>query len=100
MTTVCVSYYRWQRQGRHCAKVKVIFSLVWRKYLNINQYYGGFLRYGLIAIMNSAAVKLQDLKDIFTALGRDIGVEIRVQAKTFTAMHVSTYCLCSRLKIS
>ena len=35
----------------------------------------------LIADMTGAAVKLQDLKDIFTALGRDIGVEIRVQSE-------------------
>ena len=42
----------------------------------------------LIADMTGAAVKLQDLKDIFTALGRDIGVEIRVQSEEiFTAMH-------------
>ena len=41
----------------------------------------------LIADMTGAAVKLQDLKDIFTALGRDIGVEIRVQSEEiFTAM--------------
>ena len=42
----------------------------------------------LIADLTGAAVKLQDLKDIFSALGRDIGVEIRVQSEEiFTAMH-------------
>ena len=46
------------------------------------------MRIVLIADMTGAAVKLQDLKDIFTALGRDIGVEIRVQSEEiFTAMH-------------
>ena len=48
----------------------------------------GFFNMVLIADMTGAAVKLQDLKDIFTALGRDIGVEIRVQSEEiFTAMH-------------
>ena len=48
----------------------------------------GFFNMVMIADMTGAAVKLQDLKDIFTALGRDIGVEIRVQSEEiFTAMH-------------
>ena len=57
--------------------------------LNINQnIMEGFFNMVLIADMTGAAVKLQDLKDIFTALGRDIGVEIRVQSEEiFTAMH-------------
>ena len=53
-----------------------------------SKYYGGVLQYGFDSDMTGAAVKLQDLKDIFTALGRDIGVEIRVQSEEiFTAMH-------------
>ena len=57
--------------------------------VNINQnIMEGFFNMVLIADMTGAAVKLQDLKDIFTALGRDIGVEIRVQSEEiFTAMH-------------
>ena len=64
------------------AKVSNILAEHGVNILNINQ------NMVLIADMTGAAVKLQDLKDIFTALGRDIGVEIRVQSEEiFTAMH-------------
>ena len=66
------------------AKVSNILAEHGVNILNINQN----IMEGLIADMTGAAVKLQDLKDIFTALGRDIGVEIRVQSEEiFTAMH-------------
>ena len=66
------------------AKVSNILAEHGVNILNINQnIMEGFFNMVLIA-----AVKLQDLKDIFTALGRDIGVEIRVQSEEiFTAMH-------------
>ena len=71
------------------AKVSNILAEHGVNILNINQnIMEGFFNMVLIADMTGAAVKLQDLKDIFTALGRDIGVEIRVQSEEiFTAMH-------------
>ena len=70
------------------AKVSNILAEHGVNILNINQnIMEGFFNMVLIADM-TGAVKLQDLKDIFTALGRDIGVEIRVQSEEiFTAMH-------------
>ena len=42
----------------------------------------------LIANMEKADLQLDKLKDVFTALGNEIGVEIRVQSEEiFTAMH-------------
>ena len=71
------------------AKVSNILAEHGVNILNINQnIMEGFFNMVLIADMTGAAVKLQDLKDIFTALGRDIGVENRVQSEEiFTAMH-------------
>ena len=68
------------------AKVSNILAEHGVNILNINQnIMEGFFNMVLIADMTGAAVKLQDL---FTALGRDIGVEIRVQSEEiFTAMH-------------
>ena len=38
--------------------------------------------------MEKADLQLDKLKDVFTALGNEIGVEIRVQSEEiFTAMH-------------
>ena len=45
-------------------------------------------RVGIIANMEKADLQLDKLKDVFTALGNEIGVEIRVQSEEiFTAMH-------------
>ena len=57
--------------------------------LNINQnIMDGFFNMVLIANMEKADLQLDKLKDVFTALGNEIGVEIRVQSEEiFTAMH-------------
>ncbi len=57
--------------------------------LNINQnIMNGFFNMVLIANMEKADLQLDKLKDVFTALGNEIGVEIRVQSEEiFTAMH-------------
>lgn len=48
----------------------------------------GFFNMVLIANMEKADLQLDKLKDVFTALGNEIGVEIRVQSEEiFTAMH-------------
>ena len=47
-----------------------------------------FLTWYFIANMEKADLQLDKLKDVFTALGNEIGVEIRVQSEEiFTAMH-------------
>ena len=70
------------------AKVSNILAEHGVNILNINQnIMEGFFNMVFIVDITCAAVKLQDLKDIFTALGRDSGVEIRVQSEgIFTAM--------------
>lgn len=57
--------------------------------LNINQnILEGFFNMVLIAEMTSANISLKELKDLATALGTEIGVDIRVQHEDiFTAMH-------------
>lgn len=57
--------------------------------LNINQnIMEGFFNMVLIADMEKSDVQLHELKDIFSVLGEEIGVEIRVQSEEiFTAMH-------------
>lgn len=57
--------------------------------LSINQnIMDGFFNMVLIADMSESRVKFQDIKTIFTELGNEIGVEIRVQSEEiFTAMH-------------
>lgn len=71
------------------AKVSNILAEHGVNILNINQnIMEGFFNMVLIADMEGAVVKLQSLQDIFTALGEEIGVEIRVQSEEiFTAMH-------------
>lgn len=57
--------------------------------LNINQnILEGFFNMVLIADMAHANISLKELKDLATALGNEIGVDIRVQHEDiFTAMH-------------
>ncbi|WP_432643288.1 ACT domain-containing protein [Acidaminococcus sp.] len=57
--------------------------------LNINQNIdNGFFNMVLIGDLDNAKVSVQDLKEKAAALGRNLGVEIRVQSEEiFTAMH-------------
>ena len=57
--------------------------------LNINQnILEGFFNMVLIADMSAADVSLKELKEMATAIGTEIGVDIRVQhEEIFTAMH-------------
>jgi len=57
--------------------------------ININQnIMDGFFNMVLIADMADASISLQDLKTKATALGEELGVEIRVQSEEiFSAMH-------------
>ena len=57
--------------------------------LNINQnILDGFFNMVVVADMGTANVSLQELKNLATALGKKIGVDIRVQHEDiFTAMH-------------
>lgn len=57
--------------------------------ININQnIMQGFFNMVLIADMTGAGVTLAQARDAMSALGRDIGVEIRLQSEEiFTAMH-------------
>ncbi|NCD07898.1 MAG: ACT domain-containing protein [Negativicutes bacterium] len=57
--------------------------------LNINQnILEGFFNMVLIADMSAANVSLKELKEMATAIGNEIGVDIRVQhEEIFTAMH-------------
>lgn len=57
--------------------------------LNINQnILEGFFNMVLIADMAAADVSLKELKEMATAIGKEIGVDIRVQhEEIFTAMH-------------
>ena len=57
--------------------------------LNINQNIDdGFFNMVLICDLDNAAVSVEALKEKATALGKELGVEIRVQSEQiFTAMH-------------
>lgn len=57
--------------------------------LNINQnILEGFFNMVVVADMSTAGISLQELKKLATALGKKIGVDIRVQHEDiFTAMH-------------
>ncbi|WP_302157882.1 ACT domain-containing protein [uncultured Acidaminococcus sp.] len=57
--------------------------------LNINQNIDdGFFNMVLIGDLDNAKVSVEDLKEKATALGKELGVEIRVQSEQiFTAMH-------------
>ena len=57
--------------------------------LNINQNIDdGFFNMVLIGDLDNAQVSAEDLKEKATALGKELGLEIRVQSeKIFTAMH-------------
>ena len=57
--------------------------------LNINQNIDdGFFNMVLIGDLDNAKVSVEDLKEKATALGKELGLEIRVQSEQiFTAMH-------------
>ena len=57
--------------------------------MNINQNIdNGFFNMVLIGDLDNAKVSVQDLKEKASALGRSLGLEIRVQSEEiFTAMH-------------
>ncbi|MDO5598031.1 MULTISPECIES: ACT domain-containing protein [Acidaminococcus] len=57
--------------------------------LNINQNIdNGFFNMVLIGDLDNAKVSVQDLKEKASALGRSLGLEVRVQSEEiFTAMH-------------
>ena len=57
--------------------------------ININQnIMQGFFNMVLIADMTNANLTLKEAQEKFTALGKEIGVEIRMQSEQiFTAMH-------------
>ncbi len=57
--------------------------------ININQnIMDGFFNMVLIADMADASISLQELRTKATALGEELGVEIRVQSEDiFSAMH-------------
>ncbi|HIU64223.1 MAG TPA: ACT domain-containing protein [Candidatus Avacidaminococcus intestinavium] len=57
--------------------------------LNINQnIVEGFFNMVLIADMSKSEISLVELKDFATAMGKELGVEIRVQHEDiFAAMH-------------
>ena len=57
--------------------------------LNINQNIDdGFFNMVLIGDLDNAKVSVETLKEKATALGKELGVEIRVQSEQiFTAMH-------------
>ena len=57
--------------------------------LNINQNItDNFFNMVLIGDMNKASISVEELKDKASALGKELGLEIRVQSEEiFTAMH-------------
>lgn len=57
--------------------------------LNINQNIDdGFFNMVLIGDLDNAQVSVEDLKEKATALGKELGLEIRVQSEQiFTVMH-------------
>lgn len=71
------------------AKVANVLAANRVNVLNINQnIMDGFFNMVLIADMTDAKMDIKTLKERFTALAEEIGVEIRVQSEDiFTAMH-------------
>ena len=71
------------------AKVSSVLAEHGVNILNINQnILEGFFNMVLIADMSSADVSLKDLQEMAVQIGREIGVEIKVQHEDiFTAMH-------------
>ena len=71
------------------AKVSCLLAAHGVNILNINQnILEGFFNMVLIADMSGSDISLKNLKDLATELGREIGVDIRVQhEEIFTAMH-------------
>ena len=71
------------------AKVSATLADCNMNIININQnIMQDFFNMVLIADMSKANVTLKEAKDKFTALGEEIGVEIRLQSEEiFTAMH-------------
>lgn len=71
------------------AKVTNVLAANRVNVLNINQnIMDGFFNMVLIADMTDAKMDIKTLKERFTVLAEEIGVEIRVQSEDiFTAMH-------------
>ena len=71
------------------AKVSSLLAEHGVNILNINQnILEGFFNMVLIADMSSADVSLKDLQEMAVQIGKEIGVEIKVQHEDiFTAMH-------------
>lgn len=71
------------------AKVSATLAECNMNIININQnIMQDFFNMVLIADMSKANVTLKEAKDRFTALGEEIGVEVRLQSEEiFTAMH-------------
>ena len=71
------------------AKVSSLLAEHGVNILNINQnILEGFFNMVLIADMSSADVSLKDLQKMAVEIGKEIGVEIKVQHEDiFTAMH-------------
>ena len=71
------------------AKVSNLFAEHGVNILNINQnILEGFFNMVLIADMAAADVSLKDLQEMAAQIGKEIGVEIKVQhEEIFTAMH-------------
>lgn len=71
------------------AKVTNVLAANRVNVLNINQnIMDGFFNMVLIADMTDAKMDIKTLKERFTVLAAEIGVEIRVQSEDiFTAMH-------------
>ena len=71
------------------AKASTLLAENYVNILNINQNIDdGFFNMVLIGDLDNAAVSVEALKEKATALGKELGVEIRVQSEQiFTAMH-------------
>ena len=71
------------------AKVSSLLAEHGVNILNINQnILEGFFNMVLIADMSSADVSLKELQEMAVQIGKEIGVEIKVQhEEIFTAMH-------------
>ena len=71
------------------AKVSAALAECNMNIININQnIMQDFFNMVLIADMSKANVTLKEAKDKFTAIGEEIGVEVRLQSEEiFTAMH-------------
>ena len=71
------------------AKVTNVLAANLVNVLNINQnIMDGFFNMVLIADMTDAKMDIKTLKERFTALAEEIGVEIRVQSEDLSLIHI------------